>query len=138
MQIIFYETATGAISYVTEYDDGTASTVIDADTDAGYDWIVGDGGADPSEDYVLSGVQTARPLAVADATVETVADGTTVLTLATSMPVGTVVDFQGTETTLAAIESVQFKTALVGPFEVLISPPFPYIEAVVQISAVSA
>lgn len=137
MQIIFYITATGEIDFVQEYDDDTTTLPgdVDADTPVGDSWIVGDGEASPDLDYVLAGVQTERPLVASDFTLDTIADGTTVLTIATSMPIGTVVTYDGTDTTLASIENVEFKTELAGPFEVLISPPFPYQPALFEITA---
>lgn len=139
MQVVFYITATGEIDFVDQYDDDIDPLLIDADTPVGDSWLAvdADAGEDASADldYVLSGVVTPRPVVADDLTLDAVADGTTVLTIAASMPIGTVVNFDGADTTLASIENVEFKTALAGPFEVIVTPPFPHIPAVFEITA---
>lgn len=137
MQIIFYMTATGEIDFVQEYDDDTTTLPgdVDADTPVGDSWIVGDGEATPEFDYVLSGVQTERPVIATDFTLDAVADGTTVLTVAAAMPIGTVVTFEDNDTTLLAVEDVEFVTEIMGPFQIYILPPFPYQPGVFEISA---
>lgn len=94
--IVFYIPETdplrgGEIDSIDEYADGTLDATITADQPAGCTWLEGD--ADPTKDYILSGVVTERPDFGATDEYQIDADG--VGNTLFTMPDGTLVTHRG-------------------------------------------
>jgi hypothetical protein len=126
--IIYFKTATGEIIGSGNFEDDVLDAEITEDMDVDESFM--DGVADADQEYVTfpGGVPTitARPTILADDDVFVPADNT--VTVDFLLPTGTVVTWQDDETTSGAGEHFQFKSnGLIGTYEALIDPPFPYI-----------
>ena len=126
--ILYYKTATGEIVGSANFEDDVLESEIIADMEVDESYM--DGVADADQEYIIfpSGVPTvtARPTILADRDVSVPADNTISVDIA--LPTGTVVTYTATDYTSVAGEHFQFKSdGLIGTYEFLIDPPFPYI-----------
>lgn len=138
---VFFDTTTGIIDLINEYEDGTSSTVIDADAPAGDAWLNDTTSLANIEEYYVANpgstpVLTLRPVLTLNPSQQLQTDGVDMIDFA--LPNGTVVVFDETTWTSAGSEHFQMTSTIVGVYTITFDPPFPYMPLVLEVQCNAA
>ncbi|MBL0374042.1 hypothetical protein JJB09_18635 [Rhizobium sp. KVB221] len=132
----YFQTSDGRIVMILPFEDGTATSIINAETPAGCAWIDAPQ-ANINTDYVAGGTTlTQRPQLIADGvtSVDLSPDGVDNITFA--LPNGAVITLDdGSTYTAAGSESFTFKTAINGEWVYSFTPPWPTMPLLLMITA---
>lgn len=135
INVIYYDTTTGEIFRVSDWEDDATPTDYNAELISGESSLVGT--ADIETDYISGGVVTSRPSVITDDQTEfdITNDGT--IQVDFILPTGSVVTGpDGVESAAStASEHFQFKTVRLGEFIYQIDPPFPYLPCNITVRA---